>query len=121
MLLLLLLLLIWEASIISEEMYSIGVVDVVEHICGDETKIKLPPPPLLLLLLSFTAELFAVGVLLLLFDVVVTIAAATAAVDDVQLTMRMVDAFKFRPAPFVTTVVSSVLPTMSRVRFGTRP
>lgn len=111
--------LIWEASIISEEMYSIGGVDVVEHICGDETKIRLPPPPLLPLPLSFAADWFAV--LLLLFDDVVTMAAATAAVDDVQLTMRMADALELRPAPFVTAVVSSVLPTVSRVRFGTRP
>lgn len=94
-------------------MYSIGGVDVVEHICGDETKIRFvapPPPPLLLLLpplLSF-AELFAVAapamtpIIAPLDDVVVT-AAPAVDVDD-ELTMRMfVDEFdELRPAPFVT-------------------
>lgn len=106
---------------------SIGGVDVVEHICDDETNTKFdvdpPLPPVFLSCVAAVAEFVAVVApattpITSPLAVVVTIAAV---VDDDELMMRIVDdEFELKPPPFVTNS-ASVLPTMSRVRFGTRP
>lgn len=119
-LLLLLLLFIWDASIISALMYAIcsigGVVVVVEHIC-DETRSEVWPPPPLMLFDDDKNVLDTLGVV------------DGGTVEDVtegfttRTLVRTILALCWLLLTTIPFAKSSAIefPPISRVLFGTRP